>query len=131
MPTACRSALGSAASSTVAYAKIWYRKLGRAGSNARLPVRLALRAPRPTAELSYASATCGKVLPASRLHWTCRPACGTRMPGAVRYETQTFDAPVAAVQGRSSIGRLVTGLSVYVRPLSVEVETSTLASVRL
>jgi len=43
---------------------------------------------------------------------------------------QTFDAPVAATQGRSSIGRAVAGLRRHVAPLSVDDETSTFASVR-
>jgi hypothetical protein len=42
---------------------------------------------------------------------------------------QTFEAPVAAIHGRSSIGSAVAGLSVHVAPLSVEVETSMLANV--
>ena len=42
---------------------------------------------------------------------------------------QTFEAPVAATQGRSSIGSALAGFSDQLVPLSVEVETSMFASV--
>src|SRR4051812_19055866 len=42
---------------------------------------------------------------------------------------QTFDEPVAATHGRSSIGRAVAGFSDQLVPLSREVETSMFARV--
>ena len=41
----------------------------------------------------------------------------------------TFEAPVAATHGRSSIGSDVAGFRVHEAPLSVDVETSMFASV--
>lgn len=65
-----------------------------------------------------------------------RPAFGeqpTVIPcGPLWYEMQTLETPSAAIHSRSSrVSGVVTGLSVHVAPPSVEVETSTFASVRL
>src|SRR5581483_6865596 len=95
------------------------------GSIARLPISFS-----PTWNrwfVSMALASCGNDFPASVEQLTsmfCSPSW---------YETQTFDAPSAAIHSRSSAPptSAPTGLRLQVLPRFVEVETEMFASVRL